>query len=186
MAFTFVTTKIIFFFPFPLLFFHTQHTQTTTHNMGLDVKEKNLLKFLTSFILPTTMSAYFVYKTFFPNNPLGFFGLISVSKFLFTTTLRPLYQKLTRVPKDVRKYGKWAIVTGSTSGIGERFCHRLAEKNMSILLISRTMSKLEAVAKDITTANPSVQTQCMAYDFGTADAKVTEKVSHNHSILRDL
>jgi short-subunit dehydrogenase len=31
------------------------------------------------------------------------------------------------------KYGKWAVITGGSSGIGLAFAHLLAEKKMNVL-----------------------------------------------------
>jgi 17beta-estradiol 17-dehydrogenase / very-long-chain 3-oxoacyl-CoA reductase len=40
-------------------------------------------------------------------------------------------------------------VTGSTDGIGKQYARELANHGMNIVLISRTKSKLEQVAKEI-------------------------------------
>lgn len=45
--------------------------------------------------------------------------------------------------------GKWAIVTGSTSGIGEEFAYQLAARGFNVALVSRTQSSLDTVAKEI-------------------------------------
>ena len=47
------------------------------------------------------------------------------------------------------KFGKWAIVTGATDGIGKAYAKALAKKGMSIVLISRTEAKLKAVKEEI-------------------------------------
>ena len=49
------------------------------------------------------------------------------------------------------KYSKdsWAFVTGATDGIGKGFCQQLAKQGFNIVLVSRTLSKLEKVAKEI-------------------------------------
>lgn len=47
------------------------------------------------------------------------------------------------------KFGKWAIVTGATDGIGKAYALALAKKGMSIILISRTEAKLKAVKDEI-------------------------------------
>lgn len=55
-----------------------------------------------------------------------------------------LYYRRVVAPRSPREYGKWAIVTGSTSGIGKDFVEHLAGLGMSILLISRSEDKLVA------------------------------------------
>jgi 17beta-estradiol 17-dehydrogenase / very-long-chain 3-oxoacyl-CoA reductase len=45
--------------------------------------------------------------------------------------------------KKPLEYGKWAIVTGSTSGIGKAFSEHLAKLNMNVLAISRSEDRLK-------------------------------------------
>lgn len=42
-----------------------------------------------------------------------------------------------------------SVVTGATDGIGKEFAYQLAKKKFNVLLISRTASKLEAAANEI-------------------------------------
>eukprot|EP01032_Pedospumella_encystans_P027934 gene27934-31555_t len=53
-----------------------------------------------------------------------------------------VYRRLIRSPKKPTSYGKWAIVTGSTSGIGKEYADYLAKLGMNLLVISRTKDKL--------------------------------------------
>ncbi|XP_039453293.1 very-long-chain 3-oxoacyl-CoA reductase-like isoform X1 [Culex pipiens pallens] len=62
------------------------------------------------------------------------------------------------------RYGKWAVVTGSSDGIGRQYADQLAQKGMNILLISRTEHKLIAVAAEIE-RKYGVQTKWLAVDF---------------------
>lgn len=41
------------------------------------------------------------------------------------------------------------VITGATDGIGKEFALQLAKKKFNVFLISRTASKLEAVAEEI-------------------------------------
>lgn len=47
---------------------------------------------------------------------------------------------------DLRTQGKWAVITGATSGIGKAFAEQLAEKGLDIVLVSRSLPTLEEVA----------------------------------------
>lgn len=50
--------------------------------------------------------------------------------------------------KDLRKkYGKWALVTGSTDGIGLAMARELARRGHSIIIVGRNEEKLERVAR---------------------------------------
>ena len=66
--------------------------------------------------------------------------------------------------KDLKKYGKWAVITGATDGIGKEYAKQLAEEGLNIVLISRTKEKLEAVASEIRKKS-KVETLTIVYDF---------------------
>jgi 17beta-estradiol 17-dehydrogenase / very-long-chain 3-oxoacyl-CoA reductase len=45
--------------------------------------------------------------------------------------------------------GSWAVVTGSTDGIGKAFAMELASRGFNLVLISRNIDKLNATAKEL-------------------------------------
>lgn len=72
---------------------------------------------------------------------------------------------------DYKKYGAgegaWAVITGASDGIGKGFAQELAKKKFNIVLISRTESKLQTVAKELE-ENFNVATKIVAVDFAKA------------------
>ncbi|KFQ18712.1 PREDICTED: inactive hydroxysteroid dehydrogenase-like protein 1 [Merops nubicus] len=64
----------------------------------------------------------------------------------------------------VRRYGKWAVVTGSTDGIGKAYAEELAKRGVNIILISRNKEKLEAVSR-IISETYQVETDFIVADF---------------------
>nr|XP_033797162.1 inactive hydroxysteroid dehydrogenase-like protein 1 isoform X2 [Geotrypetes seraphini] len=48
-----------------------------------------------------------------------------------------------------KQYGKWAIITGGTDGIGKAYAEELASRDMNIILISHNREKLENVTQAI-------------------------------------
>ncbi|KAM3927533.1 17-beta-hydroxysteroid dehydrogenase type 3-like [Leptodactylus fuscus] len=54
---------------------------------------------------------------------------------------------------DLTKYGRWAVVTGATAGIGKAYALELAKRGLDIVLISRTLEKLKRVAAEIEKAS---------------------------------
>ncbi|CAL8267806.1 unnamed protein product [Merluccius merluccius] len=65
---------------------------------------------------------------------------------------------------DLKKYGRWAVVTGATSGIGEAYAKQLASRGLDIVLISRSDEKLRTVAKEIE-AQYGCRTRTIQADF---------------------
>jgi len=55
------------------------------------------------------------------------------------------------VHASTERYGEnsWAVITGSTDGIGKASAMHLARLGFNIVLISRSAEKLSAVAKEI-------------------------------------
>ena len=49
----------------------------------------------------------------------------------------------------VSKYGKWAVITGCTQGIGRSYVDELAKRGMNVVIISRNKEKLEKLAEEI-------------------------------------
>ena len=60
-----------------------------------------------------------------------------------------IYKYFFRPSPKLQKLGKYAIITGATDGIGKAYAFALAKRGMSLILISRTESKLQDVAKEI-------------------------------------
>jgi len=81
--------------------------------------------------------------------------------------------------KSLKRYGAgtdaWAVVTGSSDGIGKAYAKQLADKQFNIVLLSRTESKLTEVAKDIESTY-HVQTKVLAIDFSKATSADYEKI----------
>lgn len=70
-------------------------------------------------------------------------------------------------PVNFAKYGagkgKWAVVTGASDGIGKEFATQLAKKGLNVVLVSRTKSKLDALAEELE-AQYNVKTKVVAFD----------------------
>lgn len=71
------------------------------------------------------------------------------------------------------KYGKWALVTGASSGLGTEFAYQLAKKGLDIILVARRKERLEEVAESIDN-NYGRETQIIVQDLSLQDS--VEKV----------
>jgi len=76
-----------------------------------------------------------------------------------------IYRFLSPVRIDVKKLGEWAVITGSTDGIGKAYAFELAKRGLNVVLISRTKQKLEEVAKEIQSKNSNTQVKTIPIDF---------------------
>jgi 17beta-estradiol 17-dehydrogenase / very-long-chain 3-oxoacyl-CoA reductase len=88
--------------------------------------------------------------------------------------LSSLYIFLLRPSKNLNKFGKWAIVTGATDGIGKGLAMELAKKGMNVVLISRTQARLDEVKKLIEEKYTKVQIRTLAIDFNDIEQKTVQ------------
>ncbi|KAI1086398.1 short chain dehydrogenase [Rostrohypoxylon terebratum] len=73
---------------------------------------------------------------------------------------------------SLRKYGKkgtWAVVTGASDGLGKEFATQLAARGFNLILVSRTLSKLEALSQELEKKFPGLQTKVLDMDFSADD-----------------
>ncbi|KAJ8611000.1 hypothetical protein MRB53_038213 [Persea americana] len=90
------------------------------------------------------------------------------------------------VGRQLRSFGpkgSWALVTGASDGLGKEYSTQLAAAGFNVLLVSRTQSKLDALASTLSTGPKSVQTKTLAMDFtknSDADYKKLE------AMIKDL
>merc|ERR1719183_2613607 len=78
---------------------------------------------------------------------------------------RGFYAHFLRPAKKLTAYGQWAVVTGATDGIGRALCFEFARKGLDVVLISRTASKLDAVAAELRAKYPKREIASVAVDF---------------------
>ena len=113
------------------------------------------------------------------SNKLAYYALLFSLLFgvfkLTTFTLRfaSLIVDLFILPAvDFSKYGanrgNWAVVTGASDGIGKEYALQLAKRGLSIVLVSRTQSKLELLATEIS-SKYKVNTKIVAFDASKDD-----------------
>lgn len=74
-------------------------------------------------------------------------------------------------------------MTGASDGIGKEFALQLARRNFSVLLVSRTASKLNSLAEEISSLNSSIATKIFPIDFSSASAEDYARLA---SLIKDL
>src|SRR5262249_7772370 len=63
--------------------------------------------------------------------------------------------------------GRWAVVTGASSGLGRRLAAGLAGRGMSLVLTGRDEARLDETAQQIRRAAPSVKVETVAADLSS-------------------
>jgi len=109
------------------------------------------------------------------------FSLLYFIKVSFSL-IRFFYVYFLRPRKNLKNFGKWAIVTGCTDGIGKAIAEELASKGHPLILISRTQSKLEEQEKELK-EKYKIETKIHALDFSTQNLSVFDGVN---DIIKDL
>lgn len=93
---------------------------------------------------------------------LSIFGLYIIRKlfvFIYENLIGPNVNKV-----DYKAQGQWALVTGSTDGVGKAYARALAARGCDIILVSRNKAKLQDVAGEIE-KEFNVQTRLVEADF---------------------
>lgn len=94
-------------------------------------------------------------------------GFIFFKLFCFAWTLLrytdPIKRALSK-RHELKLAGEWAVITGSTDGIGRAFADELASDGLNILLVSRNAEKLLHVSQDLE-REYKIQTKFFVADF---------------------
>ena len=61
-------------------------------------------------------------------------------------------------------FGKWAIVTGASSGIGKEFAYQLAQEGLNLILLARSTDKLQDISNTLTQKH-SIEVKIMSVDL---------------------
>uniref|UniRef100_A0A914DUF8 Uncharacterized protein n=1 Tax=Acrobeloides nanus TaxID=290746 RepID=A0A914DUF8_9BILA len=89
-----------------------------------------------------------------------------------------LYPFVIATPKDLKQLAgaNWAVVTGSTDGIGKAYALNLASRGFNIVLVSRTQSRLDDVKQEILRKSPNVEVRTIKFDFTNANLEDYKEV----------
>jgi 17beta-estradiol 17-dehydrogenase / very-long-chain 3-oxoacyl-CoA reductase len=91
---------------------------------------------------------------------VGYLAILALTAKIGLTMTSWIYRRFLASSLNVTKCGgNWALVTGSTDGIGKAYAFALAKKKLNIVLVSRTPFKLQYVAADIKAKYPGVKTK---------------------------
>ncbi|GFZ21185.1 hypothetical protein Acr_29g0003470 [Actinidia rufa] len=92
-------------------------------------------------------------------------GFISLCNHL-ANILNWVWVNFLRPPKNLKHYGSWALITGSTDGIGRALASEMASKGLGLILLGRDPIKLEATSQEIQKQNGGlVEIKTIVIDF---------------------
>ncbi|XP_065078420.1 very-long-chain 3-oxoacyl-CoA reductase-like [Ochlerotatus camptorhynchus] len=95
---------------------------------------------------------------------VGFFAFLEFLYDTFRSPAQIIWNLLFRRSRLTERYGPWAVITGSSDGIGRQYALNLARAGLNVVLISRTESKLQQVAQEIR-SECNVEVRWLAVDF---------------------
>lgn len=110
-------------------------------------------------------------------------GFLFVTRFIFKTFFDSIKGFRTHIwsriwARDLaKKYGKWAIVTGATDGIGLEYALLFAEKGLNVILIGRNQEKLDNVKQRIRQKHQNIDVQAIKADLNSDDPKLYQRIS---------
>lgn len=137
----------------------------------MDPKVKNFFKFVFGVLVGPLLIITAYVKYIGVDDYFRLLGQIVLILAIWRISLH-VYRRKILQPKKPLEYGKWAIVTGSTSGIGKEYAEYLAKLGMDVLIISRSESKLIEQEEEIKKLRPGVNVRRIAFDFTqTGDKK---------------
>lgn len=91
-------------------------------------------------------------------------GFLSLLRFSLAF-LKWVYVNFLRPPKNLKKYGSWALITGPTDGIGKGFAFQLARKGLNLVLVGRNPEKLKDVSEAILAKFGKIEVKRVVVDF---------------------
>lgn len=137
----------------------------------LDIKDRNTIRWAIKIgIMYSIMWSILGYiNNWDVCKTIGFYVILKFSVSAYGYIKRRFFKPTKRITS----YGKWAIVTGCTSGLGKEYARILASKGMNVLLISRTMSKLVDLKEMINKESPASEIEILAHDYDCSEDENT-------------
>jgi len=106
--------------------------------------------------------------------------------YVVLSVMLSVYWRFIKPPADWSHYkGEWALVTGSSYGIGAEFAKSFAKRGINVILLARSQEKLKGVQEEIEKEYPGISTHLLVADVLKDNwENVLDSVSHlNVTIL---
>lgn len=122
------------------------------------------------------------------------FGLIYSARLVYRFLSAGVYGVRTHIwsrvfqPDLASKYGKWAVITGATDGIGLEYARQFAARGLSLILVGRNIEKLNSVRKEIlSTMRNSIEIELIVADLNNNDTVMYQRILNEiNPFTRDI
>lgn len=116
---------------------------------------------LALYALIETYTAQYV-----PSNIVPVFVLLVLLNVVYTVLEFFYIHFIQGTPKTLsKKYGTWALVTGSTDGIGFAMSMEFAKKGMNVCIVGRSQEKIDKCVTKLKEECPKVTIEYLKVDF---------------------
>ncbi|QLG71773.1 hypothetical protein HG535_0C01220 [Zygotorulaspora mrakii] len=109
------------------------------------------------------------------------FGVLKATTFILRT-LSLIFDLFLLPSVNYSKYGagkgKYCVITGASDGIGKEFAFQMARRHFNLVLISRTLSKLETIQKELQ-GKFGVEVKILSVD-------ISRDVPENYTAIREV
>jgi len=110
------------------------------------------------------------------------YGAWQALKLLYSF-LRWVWIYFLRPAPNLHKYkNSWAVITGSSYGIGRAYVNELAKYGINVVLLARSLDRLKEAAADVE-KRCNVKTKVIQVDFASNDTGIFDKI---YQQLKDL
>ena len=117
---------------------------------------------------------------------LGLYALVPKLYWIYISIINSFFLTQKDLKKLYNENGdSWVLVTGCTSGIGEEIAHRFAKLGFNIVLLSRSIERLNSVDQAVKKHSPKVKTRIVQADFANGGEKL-ELYERIYEEVKDL
>lgn len=103
--------------------------------------------------------------------------ILMITKY-FLWIVRRVYIFYISSPINFLHYGKWAVITGCTEGIGKEYAEQLAKLGLNLVLISRSKLKLAAQKTAFEQNHRGIEIKLLVVDFSESKNSIYKEIEH--------
>ncbi|KAG4441959.1 hypothetical protein IFR05_002578 [Cadophora sp. M221] len=100
--------------------------------------------------------------------------------------IRPSSILRYRYPHPITNQAPWALITGSSDGIGKSYAQALASKGFNIILHGRNPTKLETLRQSMQDSYPSLSFRVLVLDASKDSVDANREIQDAVDSLKDL